>query len=71
MSEQIDTKSGLTPAEERVMALLVKAWNTFYGMDDVITQDEMQRFKDAIHQAQQVFADRALHRAYPEYWNKP
>jgi hypothetical protein len=71
VSEQIDPKSGLTPAEEKVSALLVKAWNTFYAMDSVITQDEMQRFKDAIHQAQQVFADRALARAYPAYWNKP
>jgi hypothetical protein len=71
MSEQIDPESGLTSAEKKVAALLVKTWNTFYAMDSSITPDEMQRFKDAIHQAQQVFADRALARAYPTYWNKP
>lgn len=71
MSESINPASGLTSDEQRIVALLVNAWNAFYALDSAITPEEMQRFREAIHQAEQVFADRALHRAYPDYWNKP
>lgn len=64
----VASESGLTPEEIVVVEHLVAAWNAFVKMDSVITTEEQQRFRDAIHQAQQVFADRALHRAYPGYW---
>lgn len=67
MSEIDET--GLTREERAVVQQLVAAWNAFIAMESVITQEEQQRFRDAIHQAQQVFANRALHRAYPGYWN--
>lgn len=60
--------SGLTPDEEEVMGLLVKAWQ-LYRSNIVLNQDEMQRFIHGLREIQQIFADRALYRAYPEYWS--
>jgi hypothetical protein len=61
-------ETGLTAEERAVVERLVDAWNAFMKMESAITTEEQQRFRDAIHLAQQVFADRALHRAYPGYW---
>lgn len=68
MSDSIDPKSGLTPDEETVMSHLVNAWNAWLGIDACITQDEMDQFRKAIHQAQEVLAGRVVRRTYPKYW---
>lgn len=70
MSEaEHSTSSGLTPDEQRITDALVDVWNAFMQLDTALSPDEIQRFREGIHAAQQVFADRALQRAYPEYWN--
>lgn len=63
-----DLTSGLTPEEQRVMNTLVKAWKQFLALDRGITPESQKAFQDGIHQAQQVLAEWALHRAFPEYW---
>lgn len=66
---EIDSQSGLTLEELRVSELLVEAWNTWvYLLGRNAEGIEYVRFRDGIHMAQQVLADRALHRAYPNYW---
>ena len=67
MSET-QTKSGLTPDEERIMDLLVSAWNELMSLDRGIAPDDLNAFRDGIHQAQHVLALWALRRAFPEYW---
>jgi len=69
--EQISKQSGLTPSEEQVTAHLVAAWNAWVQQPDVITTEEMQRFRRGIREAQETLAARALHRAYAEYWTDP
>lgn len=69
--EQVSEQSGLTPSEDQVMGFLVAAWNAWKQQPDATTTQEMERFVNGIHTAQEVLAARALHRAYPEYWASP
>ena len=60
--------SGLRDDEERVMDLLVAAWNAWRKIDDLIATDEMRDFNQAIRTAQMIVMCRIVRRAYPEYW---
>jgi len=50
------------------MSVLATAWDMWDKQDDAITIDEGKRFRQAIHDAQRVLADRALRRAFPGFW---
>ena len=71
MNPRHDPESGLTLDEREVSDLLVMAWSLWihnFAAHGLATESEKQQFKEGMHMMQAVFADRALGRAYPNYW---
>jgi hypothetical protein len=60
-------KSGLTPQEEKVMDMLVNAWNEFSKIE-ATHPTEKQEFCDSLHRLQDLLAARIVRRDYPGYW---
>lgn len=57
---------GLSSEEDKIMSLLVDAWNLFLALPtDGVEVDE---FRQAIHDAQDCLGRRVLRRLYPDYW---
>jgi hypothetical protein len=72
IGQMIKPESGMTEDEEAIMDSLVAAWNTWRQLlPDDASGDEIRKFRDGIHLAQQVLSDRVLYRAFPKYWSKP
>jgi len=67
MPIDIDPGSGLTAAERRIVTFLSSAWNMFIQLPDM-PPDDRADFQRAIHEAERIIAQRALARAYPEFW---
>jgi len=60
---------GLEQGEQKVMAHLVMAWDTYVQLGTAHSSaDDERAFRDAIHQAQQILGQRVLRREYPDYW---
>lgn len=64
----MSAESGLTSEEQEVSDLLVQAWNRLMQFDDAIRAEDIDRFRQAIHEAQGVLMERVVRRLYPEYW---
>jgi len=61
--------SGLTENEQRVMDLLVEAWNAFCKLP-IADDDDIMDFRKAIHDAERIMACRAFAREHPKYWRQ-
>lgn len=69
----MNPENGLTVDEQEIMGMLILAWNTW--CDQFVSQGrvstvEKDTFRKGMHMMQEVFAQRALHRTYPMYWNE-
>lgn len=67
MQTDIDPGSGLTAEERRIITFLSSAWNMLIQLPDLPADDKAD-FQRAIHDAERIIAQRALARAYPEFW---
>lgn len=68
MSAEQSPFTGLTPEEQAVADALVQAWNAFLKIPEGMPVDDMQKFRDAVHDAERIIAYRAMARMYPKYW---
>lgn len=60
-----EREDGLTEGEGLVMDSLVEAWNNFIKLNTTHT-DELDDFRNSIHNCQKVLCMRILRRDYPE-----
>lgn len=66
--QKVNPASGLMPAEQRAMDALLAAWEAFKSIPDSLPVTEVQKFRDAIHDAQYVLTSLVVRRDYPDYW---
>jgi len=60
--------NGLLEKEERIMSLLIEAFDLFQELD-YHHQSDKEDFIRSIHDLQKILAMRVVRRDYPEYWS--
>ena len=67
MTSKIDSKTGLTPDELKVMKHIINAYHAFIKLTPD-HQNEIKEFVDGVHCLQDILALRIVRRAFPDGW---